>query len=82
MTPPNIEWQAQGDTLRATPPHATISLEMESPTEVRGLFRWEQDTPISLTVHQPHDRSVQDEACDVFAAIYWSRYRAAFQVAA
>lgn len=40
-------------------------------------MRWLADTPVDFTVHKPHDRTLQDEATDVLAAVYWSRCRGA-----
>jgi hypothetical protein len=68
-----IEYTIAGDVILANPPNATIRIERETDDRARGSLVWETDTPIDITVHRPHDRSLADEAAEVFAALYWSR---------
>jgi hypothetical protein len=74
-----IEYTITGDVILATPPNATIRIERETDDQARGSLAWEADTPINITVHRPHDRSLADEAAEVFAALYWSRANGAAQ---
>lgn len=75
--PVTVTFTVSGCVARAEPPHAKLYVEMESADAARCSFQWESDTPVKITVHKPHDRELVQEATEVLAALYWSRWRVA-----
>lgn len=77
--PVPITYTQSKDVLTATPPHARLRIELTHDAEFSTAgcsLAWEGDTPINFTVRKPHDRTIEAEATDVLAAVYWSRARA------
>jgi hypothetical protein len=75
--PSPVEFTITNAVATAEPQHAVMRIEAESDDAAYCSFKWETDTPVKITVHKPHDRSLIDEATETLAALYWSRWRGA-----
>ena len=79
-TPATIVYTHNQDVLTATPDHARLRIELSHDDDLSRaccFLCWEHDTPVTFTVHKPHDRTLVNEATEVLAAVYWSRARLA-----
>ncbi len=72
---PSIAFVRTGDVIKASPPGATIIIELERPDQAHVLLGLEGLSPISFTVRNSAEHTAATEACSLASAIYWSRHR-------
>ncbi len=73
---PSIAFVRTGDVARASPPGATITIELDRPDQAHVLLSLEGLSPISFTVRNSLEHAAATEACSLASSIYWSRQRA------
>jgi hypothetical protein len=75
--PVPVEFHIDNAVATAEPARASLRIELENENAARCSLVWMNDTPTNITVHKPHDRTLIEEATEILAALYWSRWRGA-----